>query len=68
MVDGSSENDALWFALDAAAEEIRHMALELVRHDQVALSARQLVAAWKDGLLSAEHVAALERALNGLSN
>lgn len=67
-MDGSSENDTLWHALDAAAEEIRHMALELARHDQVALSARQLVAAWKDGLMSTEHVIALERTLNELSN
>ena len=66
--DTEAELRNLEAALDAAVEENRQMALELRRLDRVAAAAGRVAEAWREGRLTDEHVAQLERALKDLVN
>ena len=67
-MDPTDEARQLEAALDAAVEENRQMALELRRLDRVAAAAGRVAEAWREGRLTDEHVAQLERALKDLVN
>ena len=67
-MDPTDEARQLEAAPDAAVEENRQMALELRRLDRVAAAAGRVAEAWREGRLTDEHVAQLERALKDLVN